>query len=184
MVACTPTAHCPTPTTDAELQGLIAVLKKKGIKTGIEVGGARWGNGRCDAASMLEFAQLEQKQVSRWIKLGGTIDSVSTDHADVWDVRGEASKGGKPCAPAVPMRTRIDVVAQVFASWRKFLGPKASLGFIESLGFWEIAGPDGTNFTNTSPSQLNNITGWIPRLEDVTALLLADGKKYNPTPGE
>ena len=82
------------------------------------------------------------------------------------------------------MRTRIDVVAQVFASWRKFLGPKASLGFIESLGFWEIAGPDGTNFTNTSPSQLNNITGWIPRLEDVTALLLADGKKYNPTPGE
>jgi hypothetical protein len=181
MVACTPSAGCPTPTTDAELQGLIAALKTHGIKTGIEIGGARWGNGRCDAAKILEYDAGVQKQVKRWIQLGGTIDSVSTDHAVTWDIRGGASKGGD-CVPAVPMRTRIDVVAQVFASWRKFLGPKASLGFIESLGFWEIEGPDGTNFTNTSPSQLNNISGWIPRLDDVTALLLADGKKYNPLP--
>ena len=180
MVACTPSAGCPTPTTDNQLLGLIAALKAHGIKTGIEIGGARWGNGRCDAKEMLEYAALEQEQVNRWIQLGGSIDSVSTDHADVWDVRGLASK--YPCVPAVPMRKRIDVVAQVFASWRKFLGPEASLGFIESLGFWEIEGPDGTNFTNTDPLQLNNISGWIPRLDDVTALLLADAKKYNPMP--
>ena len=179
MVACIPSAGCPTPTTDAELEGLIAALKRRNIKVGIEIGGARWGNGHCDAAEILKYAAIEQRQVNRWIKLGGSIDSVSTDHANVWNVRGLT---GKPCHPAVPMRKRIDVVAQVFASWRKFLGRNASLGFIESLGFWEIEGPNGINFTNTSPSQLNKIAGWIPRLDDVTALLLADGKKYNPFP--
>lgn len=128
MVACTPSAGCPTPTTDEELQGLIAALKKHGIKTGIEVGGARWGNSRCNAAEMLKFAANEQKHVGRWIRLGGEIDSVSTDHANLWDVRGTASKGGQPCVPPVPMRTRIDVVAQVFAFGGNSLGRKHHWG--------------------------------------------------------
>jgi hypothetical protein len=178
MVACTPSEGCPYHTSDEELQGLIAVLKKHGIKTGIEIGGARWGAGRCNLADMLKFASHEQKQIGRWIKLGGEINSVSTDHANEWNSRGDK---GPVCAPAVPMKTRIDVVAQVFASWRRFLGPNASLGFIESLGFWEIQGPDGTNFMATDP-RLSNISGWIPKLDDVTSLLLAAGEKYNPMP--
>jgi hypothetical protein len=165
--------------TNVELQGLIAALKKQNIKVGIEIGGARWGAGRCNLAQALEYVAKEQKIVGRWIKLGGEINSVSTDHANEWNSRGDK---GPICVPAVPMKTRIDIVAQVFASWRKFLGPSASLGFIESLGFWEIEGPDGTNFTNTDPTHLNNISGWIPRLDDVTTLLLAAGKKYNPMP--
>ena len=35
--------------------------------------------------------------------------------------------------------------------------------------------------TNTSP-ELNSIRGWIPRLDDVTARLLAAAKAHNPTP--
>ena len=35
----------------------------------------------------------------------------------------------------------------------------------------------------SSPLTLNNITGWIPRLENATALLLAAGEKHNPIPG-
>lgn len=128
---------------------------------------------------MLSAAAREQALVSRWLRLGGAIDHVTTDHALVWDVR--QLQPGAPCKPRVPMRSRIDAVAQMFASWRRFL-PCASLGFIESLGFWDIAGPDGTNYTNTSPEQLNKIPGWIPRLDDVTGLLLAACEKYNPAP--
>jgi hypothetical protein len=167
------------PSTDDELKGLIAVLKKHRIKVGVEIGGARWGAGRCNLAEALAYAEQEQRRVGRWIGLGGEIHSVSTDHANEWNSRGDK---GPICTPAVPMKTRIDIVAQVFASWRTFLGPHASLGFIEALGYWEIEGPDGTNFTNLDPARLNNISGWIPRLEDVTTLLLAAGEKYNPMP--
>jgi len=170
-----------TSSTDDELKALITTLKKLHIKVGVEIGGARWGIGTCNVTEVLASALREQSQVARWIKLGGSIDAATTDHANTWDVRGLLPE--PPCVPAVPMATRIDAVAQVFASWRKFLGPKASLGFIESLGYWEIEGPDGTNFTNDDPVHLNNITGWIPRLEDVTTLLQAAAMKHNPTPG-
>ena len=115
---------------------------------------SQWGNwsdstqGVCSEADMIQgVAAAEQKQVARWLKLGGTIDSVTTDHAMTWDVRGPGPGDGyaPACLPAVPMTTRIDTLARVFASWRAFLGPKASLGFIESLGYWDIDGPDGTN---------------------------------------
>eukprot|EP00729_Bicosta_minor_P002384 gene2384-2136_t len=179
--------------TDAELKALIALLKKGGIKTGIEVGGARWGAGSmCDLQGVLAYAQVEQKQVQRWIDLGGEVDNLSTDHAIVWNVRGidnnpNPKKANLPCSPRVPIRTRIDIVAQMFASWRTFFGPNrtttTSLGFIESLGYWEIESPDGrTNFTNTDPAHLDKIPGWIPKLDDVTALLLAAAEKHNPTP--
>jgi len=71
---------------------------------------------------------------------------------------------------------------QVYGSWRRFLGPNASIGFIESLGYWDITGPDGTNFSNISPIALNNISDWVPKLEDVTDMLLAAAAKHNPTP--
>ena len=51
-----------------------------------------------------------------------------------------------------------------------------------SLGFWDIVGPDGTNYTNTDPTELNDIPGWIPRLEDVTRLLLSAAERHNPVP--
>lgn len=166
--------------TDAQLKQLIALLKGRGIRTGIEVGGARWGAGRCNLTEALAYATIEQQQVGRWLQLGGSIEHLATDHADVWDIRGLS---GPSCEPAVPMIERIDVVAQVFASWRTFLGKQTSLGFIESLGFWEIDGPDGTNFTCTDPLHLNKVKGWIPRLDDVTGLLLRAAEKHNPTPG-
>ena len=175
-------------TTDAELTALIAALARTGTKVGIEVGGMRWGKQYCNASEGLAYAALEQKHVARWLRLNGTIDSLTTDHAIVWNIRGSSNPNPNPhkvspdCMPAVPVMTRIDVVAQIFASWRTFLGPRASLGFIESLGFWEIEGTDGTNFTNTDPTHLNNITGWIPKLDDVTALLLAAAAKHNPMP--
>jgi hypothetical protein len=174
-------ASGPGGSTDAELKALVDVLKQREIKVGFEIGGARFGAGRCNLTEGLAYAKFEQAQVERWIKLGGEIHSVTTDHASVKGVRSTGAAGA-PCVPAVSMSTRIDIVAHIFASWRKFLGPKVSLGFIDSLGFWDIEGPDGTNFTNTDPTQLNNITGWIPRLDDFTARLLAAGKKYNPTP--
>ena len=127
----------PRGSTDTKLRALITVLKEHNIKTGIKIGGMRWGDGRCDLSAGLKYAAIEQEQVGRWIELGGDIDSVTTDHANVWNVRGLSSRhaGVSPCVPAVPMKVRIGVVAQIFGSWRKFLGSKASLGFIESLGF-------------------------------------------------
>jgi len=166
-------------TQDADLAGLAAVIRSRGLRTGLEIGGARWIGTRCNAASQLQYAQQEQKTVSRWLGLGGHIDSITTDHALTWDIRHELR--APPCEPPVPMAARIEAVAQVFGSWRNFL-PNASLGFIESLGYWDITGPDGTNFTNTSPEQLNNISGWVPRLDLVTDMLLAAAAKHNPSP--
>ena len=168
--------------TDAQLSALIAALKARGIRTGVEVGGTAWSAGFCTLEETLKYASKEQQWVGRWLKLGGTIDSLTTDHANVKNIRGVKGNKHNGCVPAVPMASRIEIVAQVFRSWRTFLGQQASLGFIESLGFWDILGPDGTNFTNTDPTELNPIPGWIPRLEDVTTMLLAAATKYNPTP--
>ena len=129
--------------TDDELSGLIKTLKQLGMKVGIEVGGARWGAGHCTKEETLAYAAVEQAHVARWIKLGGNIDSMTTDHACVWNIRGKNNPNPTPkkkspnCVPAVSMPTRIDLVAQVFASWRTFFkseGQRTSLGFIESLG--------------------------------------------------
>ena len=174
-------------TTDGELASLIATLKRRDIRVGLEIGGARWQRDRCDEAAALDFAATEQTHVSRWLRLGGTIDSATTDHALTWNIRGPDSPSPIPgkkstlCDPPVPMASRIDIVAQVFASWRAFFGEATSLGFIESLGYWEIQGPDGTNFTNTDPVHLSNISGWIPKLDDVTTQFLAAAKRHNPT---
>ena len=138
------------------------------------------GAGRCDAASMLLYAKQEQKQARRWLDLGGRLDSVTTDHALTWDARHELPQ--QHCEPPVPMAARIDVVVQVLASWRAFLGPDTSIGFIESLGYWDITGPDGTAYQNVDPSRLRKLTGWIPQLSDVTAMLLSAGERLNPTP--
>ena len=166
--------------TATDLSRLAGTVRAREMRVGLEIGGARWGGGRCDTASQLAFAKQEQKTVGRWLGLGGRIDSITTDHACTWDVRHELSQ--HHCSPPVPMAARIDAVAQVLASWRRFLGPALSIGFIESLGYWDISGPDGTEFSNVSPATLNNITGWVPRLENFTALLLSAGKKHNPTP--
>ena len=169
-----------TNSKDAELAGLAAAIKARGMRTGIEIGGARWGGARCDAASQLKYAEIEQEAVARWLALGGHVDSITTDHALTWDIRHELPTPA--CEPPVPMAARIDAVAQVFGSWRTFLGPNASLGFIESLGDWEIVGPDGTNFKNIAPTRLDNISGWIPGLDAVTDQLLTATALHNPTP--
>eukprot|EP01043_Picozoa_sp_COSAG02_P010812 COSAG02_NODE_389_length_23251_cov_259.067640_4_plen_416_part_00 len=169
-----------TNTNDADLAALAATIKSHGWETGLEIGGARWGGARCNISSQVKYAEMEQQTVSRWLKLGGHIDSITTDHALTWDIRHKLAT--PPCEPPVPMAVRVQAVAQVFGSWRTFLGRNASLGFIESLGYWDITGPDGTNFTNTSPTQLNNISGWMPRLDEVTDLLLTAAAKHNPTP--
>ena len=98
--------------TDAQLIGLIGVVQQQGLRTGIEVGGARCG-ARAAAISPPPSPTLEQRDVARWLSLGGRIDSLSTDHADVWNVRGGS---GPLCEPPIPMADRIEVVAQVFAS--------------------------------------------------------------------
>jgi hypothetical protein len=119
---------------DADLAALAAVIKSRGMRTGLEIGGARWTGGRCDAAAQLQYAKQEQKAVTRWMALGGSIDSITTDHALTWDIRHNLAPPA--CEPPVPMAARIDAVAQVFGSWRSFLGQNSSLGFIESLGYW------------------------------------------------
>ena len=166
--------------TSEDLLDLVRTVHARGMRVGLEIGGARWGMTRCDAASQLLYAKREQKQARRWLDLGGRLDSITTDHACTWDVRHELSQ--QHCVPRVSMATRIDAVAQVLASWREFLGPNLSIGFIESLGYWDIVGPDGTEYRNTDPQRLDNLTGWTRSLENVTALLLSAARKHNPTP--
>ena len=57
-------------TTDGELASLIATLKRRDIRVGLEIGGARWQRDRCDEAAALDFAATEQTHVSRWLRLG------------------------------------------------------------------------------------------------------------------
>eukprot|EP00912_Choanoflagellata_sp_UC4_P000705 UC4_evm2s436 len=155
-------------------------VKSYGFKIGLEIGGARWGAGFCDAASMLRYAKKEQEQASRWLALGGQFDSITTDHAATWDIRHELNQ--QHCSPPVNMEARIDIMAQVLASWRVFLGPHVKIGFIESLGYWDITAPGGFVYRNTDPDRLNNISGWIPKLSDFTAKLISAATRYNPSP--
>eukprot|EP01047_Picozoa_sp_COSAG01_P056447 COSAG01_NODE_6402_length_3685_cov_161.988846_1_plen_186_part_10 len=93
--------------TDAQLSSLIAALKARGIRTGVEVGGTAWVAGFCTLEETLEYASKEQQWVRRWLKLGGTIDSLTTDHASVKNIRGPKHAQSKACQPAVPMADRI-----------------------------------------------------------------------------
>ena len=84
-----PTAPIPGNTepeaSDSQLMALIEKLEQLGVDTAFEVGGARSrasGSGRNQALN--EFAHLE-----RWLKLGGRIDYLTTDHSlmrglDAW----------------------------------------------------------------------------------------------------
>ena len=47
-------------TTDDELRSLISTLARRGMRVGLEFGGARWGRGRCNATTALQYAAIER----------------------------------------------------------------------------------------------------------------------------
>ena len=83
-------------TTDAQLSALIAMIKRRNLRVGLEFGGARWGSGHCTREQVLASAAGEQRVVRRWLKLGGQIDQATTDHANVWNVRGDSGAFHSP----------------------------------------------------------------------------------------
>lgn len=126
--------------TDAQLGRLAHFFRSRGIKVAFEVGGIRlYGDWPVSELGRLT-AQTELKYLRRWLRVGGTIDYLTTDHA-VMGIAGAPYMHKVPRLTApVPLEKAIEQQVDYFAAVSRAI-PGVKLGAIESLGFFEVEGP-------------------------------------------
>jgi hypothetical protein len=138
---------------DAELRQLIQFVRHHKLKMAFEVGGLRTSAKICGDTAGEDGAKNELALLRRWLDLGGSIDYLTTDHAVMKNLRGVgyAGAGQNPNRECkMPIRQLIDELADYFQVMHKAI-PTAKLGAIESLGFFQIRGSDGTFYRQTDP---------------------------------
>jgi hypothetical protein len=152
---------------DAQLGQLAALCRARGLKMAFEIGGLRQTPGsRPDDRWGEACAAGELKWLRRWVRAGGTIDYLTTDHAVMMNLGSPfVSPGQYPdCGLTLPQT--IEQLADCFAAIRHEF-PQVRLGVIESLGFFHVRSPDGREYVRTVPA----LPVW--RFEEFIDILLA-----------
>jgi len=139
--------------TDPQLETLARFFRNRGIKVAFEVGGLRCSKRICGDTAGEQYARFELHWLRRWLHAGGTIDFLTTDHAVMMNMRGVGFKGpgldpNRPCKMSVAQLTQE--LADYFVTVHREI-PNARLGVIESLGYFQITGADGTLYKQTDP---------------------------------
>ncbi len=137
----------------AQLRTLARFFRRRGIKMAFEVGGLRCSKRVCGDTAGEKYARIELRWLRRWLRAGGTIDFVTTDHAVMMNMRGVGFPGpglnpNRACKTTVAQLTRE--LADYFAAVHRAI-PRARFGVIESLGYFQIVGADGTVYRQTDP---------------------------------
>jgi hypothetical protein len=153
-----------------DLDSLVRAINVAGLKVAIEVQGSNptrpegcaVGGGRWQAAQELPLLR-------RWRDADGgrgRIDYFTTDHAIARTI--EASLTGQcnlsPSAAAHELAGYYRAIQDEF--------PEAEFGLIESLGYWSIQGPDGTQYV-TVRSDLPTL-----RLADILELVAIESRMF------
>ncbi len=138
---------------DDELKALIAFMKEHNLKVAFEVGGLRNSKARGGDQAGEKYAKCELKYLLRWVKLGGRIDYLTTDHAVMMNMRGVGFPG-PGLGPDRPWKMTVqeltDELVDYFCAVHEAI-PEAKFGVIESLGFFQVTGPDGREYPHTDP---------------------------------
>lgn len=131
-----------------DLDALVKTVNEAGLRTAFEVGGLRlYTPGSCGVGVLgSKTADAEIAFLNRWTAAnGGTgrIDFISADHA-IAGVIEQTLLGN--CS-----LTLAEAAAElaVYFERIRLAFPKAKVGLIESLGYWDIAGANGTHYTKT-----------------------------------
>ena len=138
---------------DAQLRTLARFFRNRNIKVAFEVGGLRCSKRVCGKTAGEQYARKELHYLERWLAAGGTIDYLTTDHAITMNMRGVGFPGPglnptRACKMTVAELTAE--LADYFVAVRRAI-PGVRLGVIESLGFFQIVGKDGTVYHQTDP---------------------------------
>jgi hypothetical protein len=157
---------------DAQLRQLATLFRERGLKVAFEVGGLRMGPdkprkgewGRRVAAG--EFTHLK-----RWLDAGGTIDYLTTDHAVMMNL-GHRCYEGTDCG--LTLDETLEELAVYFEEMARRI-PGVRFGCIESLGFFHVKAPDGTEYPRTVPK----LPVW--HFEDYFDALLAAMERHHLT---
>ena len=150
----------------ADLKALVKMTQDAGLKCAFEVGALRWSPELFGPGSGRRYAAEEILVLNRWVKAGGSVDYITTDHAVMWNL-GLCLQGKKPMASYVPnpdWRMILEEVAHALALFHKAF-PNAKIGMIESLGYFSV----GDHYKTTDPGAIYPI--------DLKEFLLA-AKKY------
>jgi hypothetical protein len=135
---------------DDDLATLATFLREAGIKNAFEIGALRWSKDLYGPGSGKTYAAREIKDLQRWVKAGGTVDYLTTDHAVMWNV-GLCLQGSKPMAGLgdPDWRKAMDEVVDSLAMIQMAF-PNAKIGMIESLGYFSV----GEKYTTTDPNHI------------------------------
>jgi len=136
---------------DEQLKKMADFVNKAGLKTAFEVGALRWTPRNYGPGSAERHARREIQVLQRWVKAGGKIDYLTTDHAVMWNV-GRVLQGSKPMAKYENSDWRYvmgEVVKSLDLIHKAF--PEAKIGIIESLGYFSVVGIDGKKLETTDP---------------------------------
>jgi len=150
---------------DAQLAALISFINEHKLKVAFEVGGLRIREG--EKARKGEWgkqvAANELTHLNRWLDAGGRIDYLSTDHAVMMNL-GHRCYKGTDCG--LTLEETVGELADYFKRMSRRI-PGVRLGVIESLGFFHVTAPDGTEYPRTVPK----LPVW--RFEDFLDCLLS-----------
>lgn len=136
---------------DAQLRALARFCRDHKLKVAFEVGGIRMGPTTPNDQAGEDTAAGELPHLRRWLKCGGTIDYLTTDHAVMLAV------GAPYVAPAtnrhrgMTVSQAIEELVDYFAIMHREI-PGARFGVIESLGFFRVDSPAGTRYDRTVPA--------------------------------
>lgn len=149
---------------DTQMAELASFFRDRSIRVAFEVGGLRMGPDKPQRGQWgKQVAEGEFRHLKRWLDAGGSIDYLTTDHAVMANL-GHRVAEGTDCR--LTLAEVLEELGDYFAEMTRRI-PGVRVGCIESLGFFHVAGPDGSDYPRTVPT----LPVW--RFEEYFDLLLA-----------
>lgn len=147
-----PVAGKPGPElSDEELGRLVQFTREHGLKVAFEVGGIRMGPDTPNDQAGEQTAQSELRHLRRWLDAGGSIDYITTDHGVMLTIGAPYVAPDQHKGRGMTLAQAAEELTDYFEIIHREI-PGARLGVIESLGFFEVDGPDGRHYPRTVPA--------------------------------
>ena len=96
-------------------------------------------------------AQSELVHLRRWLRVGGAIDYLTTDHAVMMTIGSPIVQPQQSKSRGLTLEQTIEEQVDYFEVIHREI-PGARLGAIESLGFFEVQGLTGRHYSRTVPA--------------------------------
>lgn len=133
---------------DEELAALGRFVRENDLPVAVELGGIRMAAMRpevADTAIGIESAKIEWPVLERFIRLGGRVEYITTDHALAEMMTGRNKRR------TLPREMLFDQMMLYFRFMREKI-PGLRCGAIESLGFFTVEGTNGRQYEQLDAS--------------------------------